>query len=155
MKLCSCMKLYLNISRPMNEQVQYRHGRRIFTKCITSQLIIYQTDKNQDVSKEDRVPNGYFHKGVFSSVPTIFCRISLKERSNSVNYCKKEIMKFLCSRHNNAIVLICTICPGSSDPFYIVTYYIKWVTTSWTHSISFAPPDVAFPWRLFSGHVFS
>ena len=26
------------------------------------------------------------------------------------------------------------MCPGSSDPFYIVTYYIKLVTTSWTHS---------------------
>ena len=28
-----------------------------------------------------------------------------------------------------------TMCPGSSDPFYIVSYYIKWVTTSWTHVI--------------------
>ena len=27
-----------------------------------------------------------------------------------------------------------TICPRSSDPFYIVSYYIKWVITSWTHS---------------------
>ena len=27
-----------------------------------------------------------------------------------------------------------TVCPGSSDPFYMVSYYIKWVTTSWTHS---------------------
>ena len=27
-----------------------------------------------------------------------------------------------------------TVCPGSSDPFYVVTYYIKWVTTSWTYS---------------------
>ena len=27
----------------------------------------------------------------------------------------------------------CTVCPGSSDPFDIVSYYIKWVTTSWTH----------------------
>ena len=25
------------------------------------------------------------------------------------------------------------MCPGSSDPFYIVTYYIKWVTISWTY----------------------
>ena len=25
-----------------------------------------------------------------------------------------------------------TVCPRSSDPFYIVTYCIKWVTTSWT-----------------------
>ena len=29
-----------------------------------------------------------------------------------------------------------TICPRSSDPFYIVSYYIKWVTTSWTYSMS-------------------
>ena len=25
-----------------------------------------------------------------------------------------------------------TVCSRSSDPFCIVTYYIKWVTTSWT-----------------------
>ena len=28
--------------------------------------------------------------------------------------------------------LLNTVCPRSSDPFYIVIYYIKWVTTSWT-----------------------
>ena len=28
------------------------------------------------------------------------------------------------------------ISPGSGDPFYIVTYYIIWVTPSWTRSIS-------------------
>ena len=27
----------------------------------------------------------------------------------------------------------CTICPGSSDTFYKVIYYMKWVITSWTH----------------------
>ena len=27
-----------------------------------------------------------------------------------------------------------TVCPGSSDPYYIVTYYINWVTILWTHS---------------------
>ena len=27
------------------------------------------------------------------------------------------------------------MCPGRSDPFYILSYYIKWVTTSRTHSI--------------------
>ena len=32
--------------------------------------------------------------------------------------------------------IVVTVCPGSSDPFYIVTYYIKWVTTSTTHSIT-------------------
>ena len=28
-----------------------------------------------------------------------------------------------------------TVCPRSSYTFYIVSYYIKWVTTSWTYSI--------------------
>ena len=28
-----------------------------------------------------------------------------------------------------------TICPRSCNPFYIITYYIKWVTISCTHSI--------------------
>ena len=27
-----------------------------------------------------------------------------------------------------------TAYPGSSDPFYIVSYYIKWITTSFSHS---------------------
>ena len=26
------------------------------------------------------------------------------------------------------------MCPGSSDPSYLVNYYIKWVTNSWTYS---------------------
>ena len=36
-----------------------------------------------------------------------------------------------------------TICPRSSDlfcivtSFYVVSYYIKWVTTSWAHSIQY------------------
>ena len=25
------------------------------------------------------------------------------------------------------------MCPGSSYQYYIVSYYIKWVTTSWTY----------------------
>ena len=29
-----------------------------------------------------------------------------------------------------------SVCPRSSDPFYVVTYYLKWVTTSWTYSIN-------------------
>ena len=31
-----------------------------------------------------------------------------------------------------------------SDPFYTVTYYIKWVTTSWTHSIN-TTTNTSFP----------
>ena len=29
---------------------------------------------------------------------------------------------------------IITVSPRSGDPLYIVSYYIKWVTTSWTYS---------------------
>ena len=35
----------------------------------------------------------------------------------------------------NLSTIYTTVCPRSSDPFYIVSYYIKWVTTSWTYSI--------------------
>ena len=28
-----------------------------------------------------------------------------------------------------------TICPRSTDPFCMVSYYIKWVTTSWTATV--------------------
>ena len=28
-----------------------------------------------------------------------------------------------------------TVCPGGSDPIYIVSYFIECVTTSWTHSM--------------------
>ena len=30
--------------------------------------------------------------------------------------------------------LLYTVCLRSSDPFYVVIYYIKWVTTSWTYT---------------------
>ena len=36
----------------------------------------------------------------------------------------------------NECTTVSTVCPRSSDPFYIVSYYIKWVTTSWTYSMS-------------------
>ena len=29
--------------------------------------------------------------------------------------------------------VIYTVCPGSTDPIYIVRYYIKWVTTTLTY----------------------
>ena len=49
------------------------------------------------------------------------------------------IFKFL-SHHS---IFYNTVCPGSSNPFCIVTYFIKRVTTSWTHSI--------YPCFIYSG----
>ena len=47
----------------------------------------------------------------------------------------KTLEMYNLSFHFHFISQSYTVCPGSSDPLYIVTYYIKWVTTSWTHSI--------------------
>ena len=42
-----------------------------------------------------------------------------------------------------------TVCPRSSDPFYIVSYYIKWVSTSWAYrnrfELKIVLPD---KWRI-------
>ena len=50
----------------------------------------------------------------------------------AITFCHKPIILYL------FILFIClstiTICPRGSDPFYIVTYYIEWVKTSWTYS---------------------
>ena len=47
----------------------------------------------------------------------------LAEKVSSSTYWKYAILKNL------------LYVSRSSDPFYIVTYYIKWVTSFWTHSI--------------------
>ena len=39
------------------------------------------------------------------------------------------------TKSKNENTNINTVCPRSSDPFYLVSFYIKWVTTSWTYSI--------------------
>ena len=36
----------------------------------------------------------------------------------------------------------CTKCPRGSDPFHLISYYIKWVTTSWTYRMK----DVKYFW---------
>ena len=41
-----------------------------------------------------------------------------------------------------------TVCPRSSDPLYVVTYYIKWVTTSWTDSTSVKGLFTDFTWGM-------
>ena len=48
-------------------------------------------------------------------------------------YC--QVIFYLTDGEKNPnIQFISTVCPGKWDPFYVVTYYIKWVITSWTYS---------------------
>ena len=44
--------------------------------------------------------------------------------------------------------IICTVCPRRSYQFYIVSYFINWVTTSWTHS------NIVFKYSEFKDIVF-
>ena len=44
-----------------------------------------------------------------------------------------DLHKHLLPPDQNSNTLFSTICPGSSYPFYIGTYYRKGVTTSWTY----------------------
>ena len=96
-----------------------------------------------------------FERRIF---PFLLCKtITLSERSqtNSLIFLLSEIRRnHICANNRRKKTAISakkvyeqgsknlhqhnTICPGSSDPFYIVTYYMKLVTTSWTHSISFS-----------------
>ena len=48
-----------------------------------------------------------------------------------------------------------SVCPRSSDPFYIVSYYIESVTTSWTYSIldSYYCPVLRLPIQLICLHT--
>ena len=43
-------------------------------------------------------------------------------------------LKIFTAKHFDLTLGSTTVCPESSDPFYMVSYYIRWVTTSWTYS---------------------
>ena len=48
---------------------------------------------------------------------------------------KVECIVYVVFYHPQWLWVDDSVCPWSSDPFYIVSYCIKWVITSWTHSI--------------------
>ena len=56
--------------------------------------------------------------------------ISFKHAHSPFQPLNSFIMQF--SSFKNSRFICLTVCPRSSDPFYTVTYYMKWVTTSWT-----------------------
>ena len=51
-----------------------------------------------------------------------------------LTYVNNAVCKTRLSIRYFQVTLQYTVFPGSSGPFYVVTYYIKWVTTPWTHS---------------------
>ena len=71
-----------------------------------------------------------------------------KDRLTIDNSCRRDrsysyALNFYNSQERNCvfvlqrilkIIIINTLCPRISDPFYVVTYYINVVTTSWTYN---------------------
>ena len=56
---------------------------------------------------------------------------------NKISGCKNVLLSLQSKQTFNKPFLIWvpsrnTVCPRSRDPLFIVTYYIKWVTSSWT-----------------------
>ena len=47
-----------------------------------------------------------------------------------IQHSLRQFSKSRCHNKN----LTHTVCPRSSDPIYILSYYTKWVTTFWTNS---------------------
>ena len=69
--------------------------------------------------------------------PSIFYPTTVKEQIRIRPLRKKKTLKT--TRMKNELlkltaVLLSTVCPEVVT-HYLVSYYIKWVTTSWTHSM--------------------
>ena len=59
---------------------------------------------------------------------------NIKNFFKNHNYPRKLWDLIVCRHIFLHIKLECAVCQRRSDPFYIVSYYIKWVNTSCTHS---------------------
>ena len=57
--------------------------------------------------------------------------------------------RMLCSVFWVKLGVYCTVCPRSSDPLYIETCYIQWVTTSCTYSM----PEKSFHFYIPAHYV--
>ena len=77
-----------------------------------------------------------YHKVIFYIMRRMLIYTNTMSKG-SMYYCLVKIMilsVFLCN-HYVINTFDHTVCPRSSFPFYVVTYYIIWVPTPWTDSI--------------------
>ena len=68
-------------------------------------------------------------------------RIEADESTGGLRYA------YICSLNLIDNLLHATVYPRSSYPFYIVSYYIKWVTTCWIYSTGYFDTSVKFRLR--------
>ena len=60
----------------------------------------------------------------FSDIKKYLTVIPMEQRNDFI------LRSFYGITYFKITTLLCTVCPRSSDPFYILIYYTKWVTTS-------------------------
>ena len=71
--------------------------------------------------------------------------VSPVELGKDVNPATASLSHSFDESENSQVFLFVTVCPGSSDTFHVVSYYIKWVTTSWTHGTIITDPCIDWP----------
>ena len=57
---------------------------------------------------------------------------------------KGQFKDFFEAKLNLVLIIAPTVCPRSSNPFYLVSYYMKWVITAWTYSIVWNLPQFSY-----------
>ena len=62
-------------------------------------------------------------------------RIVHENVSSKLEFVKYEIDILFKIKLYHVFVVTATLCPGSSYPIYIASYYIKWVTTYSRHTL--------------------
>ena len=76
-------------------------------------------------------------KGDYSKmlgVVRIFFLLILKKLKDSIYIFDVNFQfSYMLRAGGQGLITPSTVCPRSSGPFYIVSYYMKWVTTSWTY----------------------
>ena len=90
----------------------------------------------------------YYTEWVTTSWPYRICTFLKRMHAFTFILPKRHWQRIYIVNSKNTVNYISIVCPGSSDPFYIVTYYIKWGNTSWTHilydwkwELEFFPPQ--------------
>ena len=110
-------------------ELPYKMGNYFLDKQFKIKImyILFSLHFFRQYKLQPAANNSWQFLGSFSEVRAT---LSLRLPDGSIHRQNSIIMRGMDFSH----LVVNTVCPGSSVPFYIVTYCIKWVTTSWTHS---------------------
>ena len=102
--------------------VNKRKLKKCLLDCITVFIFTFTGSFKIVTSKTTHLPN---QKRIFRPMNRIF-------------HAHKNLCLQLCFKK-------CTVCPRSSDRFYVVSFFIKWVTTSWAYSTPWVSRALILP----------